>query len=179
MGEEKDYDEFIQPNANSIVDLTDSDNYYMENITYMWYDAIYSGTNIWMEGDDTYYALNLPFTFNFYDGSFNTVYISSNGWMSFTNTNPYEYSNPSFPSSDPNFEYSIAVFWDDLKAENNVYVWETADFVVIEYYDYDHLSSGLAGTFEVILFATGEIIFQYQYIDNDFDSTVGLNYGLD
>ncbi len=178
LGEDKVYDDFNQPIASSMVDITNSDNYFMENITYMWYDASYNGENIWMEGDDTYYELNLPFTFNFYEEFFETLYISSNGWMSFTDTNPYEYSNPSFPSADPSFEYAIAVFWDDLQAENNVYIWETTDFVVIEYNGYNHLSSELAGTFEVILFATGEIVFQYQNINLDQGATVGLNHGL-
>ncbi|MHA1675392.1 MAG: CARDB domain-containing protein [Promethearchaeota archaeon] len=154
------------------------ENYMMEAIDFSWYDAYSSGANIWMVGDDTSYELNLPFTFNYYDQSFETVYISSNGWMSFTNTNPYEYSNPSFPSTDSSHDYAIAVFWDDLIANNNIYVWETTDFVVIEYQNYYHLGGNLAGTFEVILFATGEIIFQYQYIEYDDGATVGLNHGL-
>ncbi|MHA1522392.1 MAG: carboxypeptidase-like regulatory domain-containing protein, partial [Promethearchaeota archaeon] len=64
-------------------------------------------------------------------------------------------------------------------AQDNIYVWETTNFVVIEYHDYYHLSGDLTGTFEVILFATGEIIFQYQYIGYDNNATVGLNHGYD
>ncbi|MHA1611586.1 MAG: CARDB domain-containing protein, partial [Promethearchaeota archaeon] len=163
---------------SQVIQVTElGENYYMEEIAYSWYDAYYNGYNIWMNGDDTYYELNLPFIFDFYDESFDTVYISSNGWMSFTDTSPTTYSNPSFPIMD--YEYAIAVFWDDLIAQDNVYIWETDEFVVIEFHDYNHLSSELAGTFEVILFATGEILFQYQYMYSDSGATVGLNYGLE
>ncbi|MCG3220366.1 MAG: S8 family serine peptidase, partial [Candidatus Heimdallarchaeota archaeon] len=152
-------------------------NYYMYPYAYNWFDARTNGYNLGVYGDDTYGSVDLPFTFEFYEQNFDTVYISSNGWMSFTETTPYEYWNPEFPSDS--FGYVIAPFWDDLQATDNIYVWETADFVVIEFYNYSYLGSELIGNFEVILNRTGEIIFQYDYVIYDSGATIGLNYGLD
>ncbi|MHA1520739.1 MAG: hypothetical protein ACTSRK_11205, partial [Promethearchaeota archaeon] len=141
LGEGRNYDEKNQPVASSEYVFG---NYAMDEIDYNWYDAYNNGSNIWLNGDDTSHALNLPFIFDFYDESFDTVYISSNGWMSFTDTSPTSFSDVPFPSTSP--EYAIAVFWDDLNAQDNIYVWETTNFVVIEYHDYYHLSGDLTGT---------------------------------
>ncbi|MFX1254100.1 MAG: S8 family serine peptidase, partial [Promethearchaeota archaeon] len=147
------------------------------NDPYAWYDAYTNGYNLGLSGDDVSASVALPFSFYFYDTYFSTVYVSSNGWLSFNDTDPYEFVNPSFPT--PDYPYAVAPFWEDLQADNNVYIWSTPDFVVIEYHDYYYLGgSPLAGTFEVVFFANGDILFQYQYIDTDWDATVGLNYGL-
>ncbi|MFX0062997.1 MAG: CARDB domain-containing protein, partial [Candidatus Hermodarchaeota archaeon] len=143
---------------------------------YTWYDAYINGYSLGLIGDDESASVDFPFSFNYYDASFSTVYVSSNGWLSFDNTDPWQYSNPPFPTFD--YPYAVAPFWNDLYADDNVYVWTTAEFVVIEYYEYYHLGGDLAGTFEVVFFATGEILFQYQSITYDYGSTVGLNYGL-
>ncbi|MFX1252361.1 MAG: S8 family serine peptidase [Promethearchaeota archaeon] len=143
---------------------------------YTWYDAYANGFNLGLMGDDVSTAIEFPFLFHYYDTIFDSVYVSSNGWLSFYSTDPWQYWNPLFPTSD--YPYAIAPFWADLYADDNVYVWTTAEFVVIEYYDYYHLGGDLAGTFEVVFFATGDILFQYQSITTDYGATVGLNYGL-
>lgn len=151
------------------------DIYLMDSVDYSWYDAVANGYNTLLSGDDTYYSLTLPFTFNFYDSEFTQLYVSSNGWMSFENERPYDFSNVDFPSEE--YPYAIAPFWDDLIAQSNIYIWSTAEFLVLQYNDYYHLNGELAGTFEVVLFATGEILFQYRSINNDYGATIGLNMG--
>ena len=58
-------------------------------------------------------AISLPFNFTFYNNSYSSVYISSNGWMSFTSTSGAAYSVQTLPSSStPN--NLVAGFSDDL-----------------------------------------------------------------
>ncbi|MFX1253244.1 MAG: S8 family serine peptidase [Promethearchaeota archaeon] len=158
--------------------VTDMQNYEMiAGAPYSWYDAYANGYSLNLIGDDVSAPVDLPFMFYYYDTYFSTVYVSSNGWLSFYDSDPWEYWPPGFPT--PDFPYAVAPFWIDLQADNNVYIWSTPDFVVIEYHDYYYLGgSPLAGTFEVVFFANGEILFQYQNIDTDWGATVGLNYGL-
>ncbi|MBD3192984.1 MAG: PQQ-binding-like beta-propeller repeat protein [Candidatus Heimdallarchaeota archaeon] len=152
-------------------------NYIMDDThSYNWIDAT-SGTLLSLFDDDSE-AVSLPFSFQFYDQTFDTVYVSSNGWLSFDNINPNEYSNVPYPSTDPDYYYSLALFWDDLTPSSNVYVLVESNKVVIEYQNIDYYGGGTAGSFEVILYETGEIIFQYDYIDSVYSYTIGLNYGL-
>ena len=79
---------------------------------YSWIDA--SGGTELILGDDDSEAIALPFSFTFYDQTFSTIYLCSNGFFSFTDTNPYQWTNIDFPSGDPSHYYMIAPFWDDL-----------------------------------------------------------------
>ncbi|MFW9991143.1 MAG: CARDB domain-containing protein, partial [Candidatus Odinarchaeota archaeon] len=153
-------------------------SYTMDVITYSWYNASENGYDLGISGDDTYEIVDLPFSFYYYDTAFNTVYVSSNGYFSFVDTNDLtEYWNPPFPSSS--FPYTVALFWIDLdfQSSGNVYVWSTTDFVVIEYNNAPFYNDGTAGTFEAIFFANGSICFQYHSVTSDPGATVGLNYG--
>ncbi len=152
-------------------------NYTQYETEFNWFDAVSNGYNVNMSGDDTSYTLILPFIFFYYDSNFSSIHISSNGWFSFVEESPYDYSNPTFPSSG--HPYSMAVYWNDLSADNNIYVWNTTSFVVIEYHNYTLLSGAIIGDFELILFSNGSIIMQYRNIQTDSGITIGLNYGLD
>ncbi len=152
-------------------------NYTIYELELNWFDAYLNGYNINMSGDDTYHALTVPFPFFYYDVNYTTIYISSNGWCSFVDTTPNDYSNPNFPTTS--YPYSIAVFWDDLRAENNVYVWNTSSFLVIEYHNYSTFGRTYIGDFELILFSNGTIMMQYKGIQPVIGVTIGLNYGKD
>jgi len=71
----------------------------------------------------------------------------------------------------------MAVYWDDLQAESNIYAWITEERVVIEYNDYHYLGGTELGTFQVVLHSSGVIEFNYLYIATAYSATVGLNYG--
>jgi hypothetical protein len=160
-----------------LITVRDLHDYIMEEVTATWLDAQANGENLNLNGDDVSTSVALPFNFPCYDATFDTVYVSSNGWLSFSNPNPWQYTNPAFPSADSNFAYALAPFWDDLRAENNVYAWATAEWVVIEFNDYDYLGGSLLGTFQVVLYASGVIQFNYLEIVNVYSGTVGLNHG--
>jgi len=161
--------------------VSDLQNYNMDvDYLYNWIDV--TGGTLLSLSDDSAAEISLPFTFNFYDQSFTSLYVSSNGWFSFYNTYPSSFSNVNFPSTSVEHYYSMALFWDDLYPSSNVYYQFLTDpnRVVVAYVDMDHYGSeGRAGSFELILSETGEIVFQYDYIDTIGSHTVGLNYGLD
>ncbi|MHA1893078.1 MAG: S8 family serine peptidase [Candidatus Helarchaeota archaeon] len=146
--------------------------------TYQWVDAT-TGTRCSMAGsDDANQRFNLPFTFDFYGVSFNQIYVCTNGFASFVSRTTY--SNVQFPSSA--YTYMIAPFWDDLRASNpcNIFVKNltSPNRVVIEFQNYYDLTGHLVGTFEIILYESGEIIFNYDYLSKASSYTCGLNYGV-
>ncbi|MHA2370830.1 MAG: S8 family serine peptidase, partial [Candidatus Hodarchaeales archaeon] len=168
----------IDNSCDQIVEAFDMLNYQSFWPDFSWYDAAANGYNLGLLGDDTNASLTLPFNFSFYDRVFDTVYVSSNGWLSFSNPNPTAFTNPQFPSISSSYYYAVAPFWDDLEANNDIFIWENESVVVIEYNNYYHLMGALAGTFQVGFLKTGEIIFQYLSISTDYGATIGLNYGL-
>jgi len=147
--------------------------------TYSWIDAT-SGLRCSMDGDDdAAQRFNLPFNFKFYNETFDYFYVCTNGFISFD----YETEYWSVPFPTDQFEFMIAPFWSDLFANNpcNIYVRNvtTPSCVVIEWLNYYYLNGPLVGTFEVILFESGDIVFNYDYLDYIPVYTCGLNLGLD
>ena len=150
-------------------------------IPYSWIDAS-GGTELTL-ADNDYEKIHLPFIFPFYNQSFSNVYLSENGYLSFTDTTPFWWDFP-FPSAHPYFSYMIAPFWDDLfpSTGGHIYIQDFGDHWVAEWIDYIHHSfnSPLIGSFEVVLYDTGEIMFNYDYINYTAGGyTCGLNLGVD
>ncbi|TFG26701.1 hypothetical protein EU527_19415, partial [Candidatus Thorarchaeota archaeon] len=152
-------------------------DYVMIENEFTWFDAKANGVNLLISGDDVCSSIDLPFTFPYYDSLYSAVHISSNGWLSFSNPIPYDWSNVEFPSSDLRYVYAVAPMWADLYAENNIYYWGTENHAVIEYNDYDYLAGSLVGTYQVVFFEDGHIEFNYLSMGNIYRGTVGLNYG--
>ena len=78
----------------------------------IWIDANISGTNLCLT-DDTVTEIELPFDFNFYGETYNSITVSSNGWASFEKCEiPYfwNFSIP-FPMGP---SAMLAPFMDDL-----------------------------------------------------------------
>ena len=156
-------------------------NYTMTANPYSWLDAT-SGSrcNPSPNLDDGNQLVSLPFTFTFYNTSFTSAYICTNGFINFQ-TSSTSYSNINFPVSSP--VYLIAPYWEDLQASNPCNIFyqsftSPARFVV-EYQNYDTYSlSSLVGTFEIVLYSTGGIVFNYQNIGYYSGATSGLNYGV-
>jgi hypothetical protein len=153
-------------------------NYLMSPVAYQW--KSHSSGVRYDFGDDQAGSFPLPFTFSFYGQNYNTVYFSSNGYLSFYSTSPTVWSNPTFPSDSSNARRVIAPFWDDLTGTNSggIFTNAGADYVCISWIDYYRLSEPIIGTFQVVLFQDGRIQFNYQYISYVSGGyTTGLNYG--
>jgi hypothetical protein len=152
---------------------------------YNWIDA--SGGTELLLNDDGYSTQALPFDFQFYNMTFSTVYLSANGYLSFTDSSPYECWPIPLPSEEISHYYLLAPFRADLYTayaggSGNIYVQSFGNYWVAEWQNIAYLGGPIAGSFEVILYDTGEIIFNYDYIDNinPYDGyTCGLNLGKD
>jgi len=93
--------------------------------TYNWVDFS-GGTCVGAVGDDSSGTVPIGFDFTFYGTSYDTVYVSSNGYMSFSDTDPDEYEPPSsFPESDSYAADVIAPLWSDWEDYSEREIWYT------------------------------------------------------
>jgi hypothetical protein len=177
---------------------------YTEAPTYQWIEldprhgGPPSGADLYLLTDDANHTIHLPFTFNFYGLSFDTLTICSNGFVNFGSSQSWasDFRNWNLPSSlgPPSL---IAPFWDDLKADTldpdttngNQWIhvlsrYDQAEgrFVIewshtINRYLYENTNQWKEETFELVLFdpissptVTGDGEFQFQYlVVNDVD----------
>ncbi len=161
-------------------------NYIMTpGYSYSWIDAKpdNGGVRCSMAGQDRAAQMfYLPFTFKFYDQYFDSVYVCTNGFASFS------YSTDDSPDDLPTWDnYVIAPFWADLEANTtcNIFVrnMTNPNCVIIEWLNIAYDSGPEAGTFELILYDNGDIVFNYLNMslvdDYSYEYTCGLNLGDD
>jgi len=134
------------------------------------------------ENDETS-TLDLPFSFQYYGESFDTISVCSNGWVAMGETTLKQYRNFTIPSAgSPNA--MIAPFWDNLRQLNTnqicYYHDETEGTFTVEWRGVLNHYLGQQ-SFQVILrdpmvYPTsngdGEILFQYGLVNNN-DSVNG------
>ncbi|MFX1275644.1 MAG: S8 family serine peptidase [Promethearchaeota archaeon] len=173
----------IGPFFGPTVEESNLKNYYMDvGYNYNWIDAT-GGTSLSVS-DDGYSTQTLPFDFTFYNETYSTIYVGANGYLSFTDSSP-SYTGGAIPSSNIYHTYLIAPFWDDLRTSygggaGDLYVQSFGTYWVAEWYNINHYGGNLAGTFQVILFESGDIIFNYDYLSNVLSGyACGLNLGVD
>ncbi|MFX0099639.1 MAG: hypothetical protein ACFFCS_08660 [Candidatus Hodarchaeota archaeon] len=150
--------------------------------TYNWIDAT-AGTHLSLSDDGSYGDL-LPFTFQFYDDDFSWIYISANGYLSFTDPTPSS-TGGDIPSTSSSYQYMIAPFWTDLQTAyggggGDMYVWSNSTHWVVSWIDIEQYTPDvIAGSFQLVLDEYDGITFNYDYINYLVgDEDVGLNYGL-
>jgi hypothetical protein len=113
--------------------------------------------------DDCAYTRTLPFSFTYYGVTYTTVYVGTNGYLTFNNGDgTYVESLPAFNSLP-----RIAPFFDDLFGRNTGAVYVNDQLpgrFVVTYNTVQHYNYGGSNTIQVILFADGRIQFGYQGI---------------
>ncbi len=131
----------------------------------------------------------IGFQFPFYANTYTDFYLSSNGFISFSGDSN-SLSNYTIPTSGTPNAF-IAWFWDDMDpvssstpANNATVIYENitvdnANAMLISFVNYHEYPGENAGYVDcqVILKANGEIIIQYDHIDNSIDRngcTVGI-----
>ncbi|MCD6161180.1 MAG: S8 family serine peptidase [candidate division Zixibacteria bacterium] len=151
-----------------------------------WVDISGPGTSVALDDDDYTSSLSIGFNFPFYDNTYSSLAICSNGMLSFSggssNTN-----NTNLPDSDsPNNQ--IAMWWDDLDPSDggNIYYYrDTANnrFIVsfVNVPNYIWFGDGGSLSFQAILYPSGKIELNYATMnpgdDNLSSSTIGIeNY---
>ncbi|HEU5456264.1 MAG TPA: choice-of-anchor D domain-containing protein, partial [Nocardioides sp.] len=129
-----------------------------------WVDITGVGTPIPFSGDDQNQGpFALPFPFTFYGQTFNSFRACTNGWISFTSTLT-TFTNTVLPSGGATApENAIAAFWDDLtfSSAGDVYRHYDGEKYIISYVNVPRLGSGGPYSFQILLYPSGTIDFQY------------------
>ncbi len=141
-----------------------------------WVELAGTAAPLLLNGDDQLSApVPIGFEFPFYGATFGTVRVCTNGYLSFTDVSvPYINQPLPSPGAPANL---VAPFWDDLDfgAARSAYAWSDGSRFIVEYVAVPHFNGGGPYTFEVQLFPTGEI--RYQYLRLGFptaSATVGI-----
>ncbi|MGE5175287.1 MAG: S8 family serine peptidase [Hyphomicrobiales bacterium] len=144
-----------------------------------WVDITSTGTHLPVNGDDQNVGpFPLPFPFPFYGNTFTEYRVCSNGWLSFTSS-ATSLSNTTLPNTSTSTpENLLAPFWDDLdlRSAGAVYAQYDGTRFIVEYAGVPRYSSGGPYTFEVILYPSGTIDFQYLQMDGTRlnEATIGI-----
>jgi len=144
-----------------------------------WVDISGIGTPLVLASDDeTQTGILLGFDFPYYGGTFNSVNVCSNGWLSFTNTTT-DFTNDPLPNSGAP-ENLLAAFWDDLTlSSGRAYSYRDGTRFILAYVGVPRLGSGGPYTFEVILYPSGRIVYQYLEMQGTRlnEATIGIQNG--
>jgi hypothetical protein len=145
---------------------------------FLWEDISATGTLLTTVsgGDDVSQTVNLSqFSFPYYGSTYTAIHVSSNGCLTLETPNT-AYGNTKLPMpSSPSL--LIAPFWDDLNpgAVGDVYVKEFSNRLVVQYQQVTPYSGTGTLTFEVVLYANGEIDFRYHTLTASVTAcTVGI-----
>jgi len=111
--------------------------------------------------DDCENEYELPFTFNYYGQDYSSVFVSSNGFISFGE----EADDYDFRVQDWNGNPLIVAFSGDLDTEceegDDIYISQTDDTVIFRWQAADHGSCGVLLNFEIVLHSDGSFEINY------------------
>jgi hypothetical protein len=152
---------------------------------YTWDDISATGTPLsnWtatgsFAATDEGYSGPVPigFTFPFYGQTKTQVYVAADGVLLFSAPTKSLFTNPAIPDTTSPNEF-IAPFWDDLdgSAQGTVYYKTDGNRFIVQYTNWQRYSKTGSLTFQVILFASGKIMFCYNNMNATLNSaTVGI-----
>jgi thermitase len=142
-----------------------------------WIDITADGTVLPL-GDDDAHRITLPFNFQFYGATYNDLWVSSNGFVSFVSGYTNWTNDCLSSTSAPN--NAIYAFWDDLQPADgggggNIYVKQVdSQTFVIEWHKVSHYGDSDHETFEIVLKQDNTILLQYQSLSSPSSATVGV-----
>ncbi|UCE66000.1 MAG: S8 family serine peptidase [Candidatus Zixiibacteriota bacterium] len=146
---------------------------------YEWIDIVGIGHRLYMLTDDNQGPFPLQFSFPFYNLTFNSFRVCSNGWISFTSMATTFFNYPLLnPLSPANF---IGPFWDDLNPAAGGEIWYYTDdsMAVVSWINIPPYNGDGPHTFQVVLRSDGTITFNYANMGNTLDSsTIGIQNGI-
>ena len=178
----------IRKNGDLRTSSSNGGGYIMNyNAAYSWIEISTSGTlmNISNE-NDAYEAISFSsWNFSYFETQYDTIYVSTNGWMSFTNLGDTQSMCAPIPDlSNKNID-CVALLCSDLSPVNGGEIYyefgwlAPYNYLVIEYHDIYSNDNNYIGSFEVIFNQSGMVKFQYQNINylNQYNAIVGLDHG--
>lgn len=136
--------------------------------------------------DDAFIRVPLPFSFPFYGVSYDTLDISSNGWVGFAATSS-DLSNDPIPTAGGT-DALIAALWDDLDPGNSqgaagevYYQALGTDKFVVQYDSVPHFPDGNLeySTFQIALTRDGDIRLTYAMFTDDADFPNSYTVGIE
>jgi hypothetical protein len=127
--------------------------------------------------DDGYTgAIPIGFEFEFYGIPYINVYVSTNGFISFSSLTSSHYTNDPIPDSgEPN--NIICPMWDDLdgSAQGTVHYLQDGDQFILQYTNWQKFSTTGSLTFQLVLNSNDRINFYYNNLVADLtSSTMGI-----
>ena len=138
------------------------------------------------EADDDFSSIDISldgWSFEFYETKYDTVYVSSNGYLTFGYDYPAE-TGGEIPGVGPNNNDTIALVWEDLDPSTGGSIYYQFGgsapnrYLIIEYYHVVDFTQELQiGDCEVILYENGTILLQYKNLYDHIDPTIGLDHG--
>ena len=132
------------------------------------------GSSMGWHADDSSWQYDLPFSFPFYEAYYGTIFVSSNGLITFTGPDS-SYTND---ISGLATKMALAIAWDDWVSDSpyDIYIWENSTHVGIRW-EVRYIGSSTVANFEAILYANGTIQFNYAYNDGAISATIGISNG--
>jgi len=134
------------------------------------------GTAQGWRADEATWTLNLPFAFPFFERSYTSVTVSSNGFIDMVPVS----SQPGNQRTHLKFEHRIAPLWDDLRTDgtgDNVFVDTSVADVVTVRWRAHHFDTNALCNFSVELHRSGRIVFHYGSGNSNISPTVGISRG--
>ena len=159
---------------------TDNREFTITEIPFNWIDISTVGANTGIHADDIVTGpFPIGFSFPFFDGiTYDQIWVSSNGWCSFSSQTSSAYSNYSIPNSNiPN--NIVALLWDDLNlnSSGNIYYYHDAanSRFIVSYDAVPYYSGGGAVSAQFHLYYYGAVDMMFGTLSGNLNScTVGL-----
>ena len=161
--------------TNPVIDYVVGDGDDSCSAPFAWIDA--TGGEPHNLKDDAWTTVPLPFPFIFYGESYDTLYIGSNGFVSFGAGYSKWHGVVPFIGPPNNAIYGLGEDLNPAEGAQGVIYTKALDDdrFVIEYHQVEHWSSGNPETFEIILDASDNtILLQYQQVSWPDFANVGI-----
>jgi hypothetical protein len=159
--------------ANNIATVLDR-VYYVRS--YISSQPLSGGTAMSWHADDASWPLTLPFDFPFYGTSYRTIYISSNGLITFVGPDVDSWNSVSALSH----KLAVAAAWFNWATYYpcDIYVWTNGTYIGIRW-NVVSLSLGAICNFEAVLSSEGIIQLNFGPTSNLVTATVGISDGAE
>ncbi len=148
-----------------------STNYTIEPIPYSWVDGITGGTVVtnsnltWGTSDEGYLMVPLPTPIHFYGNAYNTMYIYTNGQITFIPYKVYTYGNMYDRLTTPletNCQFALCFADMDFDSMSRIYYKFEPERFIVTYSNYKYYGNSNRLTCEAIIYYNGYAIFNYQ-----------------
>lgn len=140
-------------------------------VTFDWQDISSTGSSLNLGDDSITTALPLGFSFDFYGTLYENVYVSSNGFLTFTRSGSGCCTGLPIPAAD-SYNNLIAFAWSDLiQGSGTAHYQSLGNDFIVQFTNYHQFNNAENLTAQVILKNTGEIIIQYLNFSAGFSKT--------